>query len=460
MVEQEAIDEEKLKQKAREISVKEGATYGVMEGFGYRYISPFMISFGASNNVIGLLSSIPSLFGNLAQLFSLRLMEKISRKKIIITSVLLQAILWIPVILAGFFFFVLKLGTAFSSAFLLLSYSVLIFTGSVASPPWSSWMKDLVTEKKGEYFGRRNKIAGIVTLISILVGGLILNYFTKINLFVGYLIIFIIALIGRLFSLYFFIKEYEPKFVYDKKNYFSIFEFCKKMLFNNFGRFVLFVSLITLATMIASPFFAVYMLSDLKFNYFIFTLITLSSAITSFLFMPFWGRFSDKYGSIRVIKITSFLIPLIPLLWLLTRFILIDNFEALVFYLIIVEGFSGFVWGGFNLSSANFVYDAVTREKMAICVAYFNIINSIGGFIGALIGGVLASKNVLLFSLTPILFVFALSAILRFIFALFVFPFIKEIRVVEKLKVKEKMILKTQNIMSYLSFHPIKIARV
>ena len=131
-----------------------------------------------------------------------------------------------------------------------------------------------------------------------------------------------------------------------------------------------------------------------------------------------------------------------------------------MFYLIIVEGFSGFVWGGFNLSSANFVYDAVTREKMAICVAYFNIINSIGGFIGALIGGVLASKNVLLFSLTPILFVFALSAILRFIFALFVFPFIKEIRVVEKLKVKEKMALKAHNIMSYLSFHPIKIARV
>src|SRR3989338_11312498 len=101
---------------------------------------------------------------------------------------------------------------------------------------------------------------------------------------------------------------------------------------NNFGRFVLYVSLIQFATAISSPFIAVYMLNHLKFDYITYTIIAISSSFASILFMTFWGRFADKYGNIKLIKITGFIIPIIPILWLISPLFL--SHVNLVLYLI------------------------------------------------------------------------------------------------------------------------------
>ena len=49
--------------------------------------------------------------------------------------------------------------------------------------------------------------------------------------------------------------------------------------------------------MIASPFFAVYMLEELKFSYYMYIAVILSSSIFYLLFLPLAGKFSDKYGN-------------------------------------------------------------------------------------------------------------------------------------------------------------------
>ena len=73
--------EEILKEKARNISFYEGSAYGVMDGFGHRYVSPFANNFLKLNTMhMGLLSSLPGLFSSLSELLSLRFIEKHSRK--------------------------------------------------------------------------------------------------------------------------------------------------------------------------------------------------------------------------------------------------------------------------------------------------------------------------------------------------------------------------------------------
>lgn len=52
-----------------------------MDGAGSRYITPYALAIGANNTQIGLLTSIPSLLGNLSQLFTSKIIEKTSRKK-------------------------------------------------------------------------------------------------------------------------------------------------------------------------------------------------------------------------------------------------------------------------------------------------------------------------------------------------------------------------------------------
>lgn len=420
--------EEKLKEQARNTAVKEGSAYSFMEGFGLRYITPYALSLGANNFHIGLLSSLPSLLGNLSQLYTLKAMNKYSRKKLVFLGVILQALMWLFLISAGALYFILGINGNKVPWLLIIVYTLLITFGAFSGPAWASWMRDIVTEKRGEYFGNRNKIVGSVAIICMLVAGFVLDYFKQTYLFLGYVIIFTIAFLGRLVSAFLFLKQYEPEFKPDENKYFTIFQFIKKMAFNNFGRFVIFFTLLMLSANIAAPFFAVYMLKDLGFSYKAYMAVILSSAISSLIFMPVWGKFSDAYGTIKTMKINSRLIPLIPFLWVLSFYIFRYNSGLLIPYLIIIEVFSGSIWAGFNLAAGNFIYDAVSRERMAICTSYFNIISGIGILTGALLGGFIASYEFLIFNLNQILIVFMISGIARYIVYAVMSNKIKEVR--------------------------------
>lgn len=449
--------EEELKKEARKISIKEGCAYSVMDGMGMKYITPYALALNAQNFMIGLLSSIPNLFANAAQLQTIKLMQKHSRKKIAKTGSLLQAIFWLPVIIIGALFFTNKISSTIAIISLITFYTLMIILGSMIGPAWSSWMQDLVTKDRGKYFGRRNRIAGIVGLISMLIAGFILDYFEKINLFTGFAIIFSIAMIGRFISSQYFVKKYEPELKYDKTKYFTFFQFAKKMKSNNFGRFVLLISLITLATAIASPFFAVYMLKDLQLSYLAYTAITISSIVGGLLFLPLHGRLIDKYGSVKVMRLVGLFIPLIPILWLLPE-ILKTNLITIT-YLIMIEGFAGFIWAGFNLAAGNFIFDAVSRQRISLCVTYFNIINSSGAVAGAIIGGIISSYFSTIIGIKAILFIFILSALIRFVFYIIIAPKVKEVRTVETLtikKLKEKMKSQTYHLMDFVGLKQLR----
>ncbi|MDO8517398.1 MAG: MFS transporter [Nanoarchaeota archaeon] len=455
-----AICDDALKrEKTKKLSIKEGCAFSLMDGFGLRYISAYALALGANNNQIALLTSIPTLLGNLSQLFSSKIIEKYSRKKLLIFSVFLQSLIWLPLIAIGFFFFYKDLNSNTSSNFVILIYTILIICGAILSPAWNSLMSDIVTKDKGKYFGTRNKILGAVALVAMLFGGFILDYFKHTQLFIGFAIIFGMSFIGRAISAYLFTKHYEPELKFEKGYYFSFRQFVKKIPESNFGKFSVFVALIMFATAIASPFFSVYMLKDLHFSYITYTIIIISSFISPLIFMPIWGKFADKYGNLRVIKITGFYIPFIPLVWFVSPLVAEYNMIILVLYLFIMELVSGAMWAGFNLAVVNFIYDAVTRQRVALCVAYYNVLNGIGIFIGATIGGFIASHDFVIFGLTPILLVFLLSAIARFIVYFAMISKLKEVREVETFdgkKARKDFIKETREELMYFSYRWMK----
>ena len=167
------------KEKARKISVKEGAVTSAMDGFGLRYITPYALALGATNAHIAFLASLPGLLGNISQLFTLKLLKKYSRKRIVITSVLFQSLMWLPIMIIGILYFFFDLSSTTASIAVIISYSLLILFGALAGPAWSSWMKDILTRKNGYYFSYRNKITTVVVLASTLLAGFILDYFQE-----------------------------------------------------------------------------------------------------------------------------------------------------------------------------------------------------------------------------------------------------------------------------------------
>jgi len=441
---------------ARETSIKEGIAYSVSEGFGINYITPYALALGANNTQIGILKSLPQLAGAFAQFFTIKEMTKYKRKRIVFIGVLIQALLWLAIIFIGSLYFVFGLHSEINTLLLILVYTLLIAFGTATVPAWSSWMKDIVPKKiMGKYFGRRNKILGLTVLISLLCAGFILDYFKQTYLFLGFIILFGLAFIGRSISAYYFTKQYEPEFKVEKEYYFTIIQFIKKLPYTNFGKFVIFYSNMLFATAIAAPFFAVYMLTELNFSYFMFTIILIANTISRLFFMPFWGRLCDKYGNLIILKITAKLIPLIPFLWFLSPLIIKINPSLIFWYLIILESFSSFIWAGFDLSASNFIYITVSREKIALCVTYNNILTNIGIFLGTIVGGIIATLSISFFWITPLLFVFLLSFILRTFGILFLSKIkdetdTKQFKIFLKAK-KEFKMFSPKNLLQYIS---------
>lgn len=430
------MEEKAKKRDPLKISIFEGVAYSIMEGMGLRYITPYALLLGANNKIVGFLTSIPQIASALIQFLSLKILgEKISRKQLSFWGAFSQALTWILIISLAFIYFVFNKKSPAIPLTLIFAYTLLVAAGSIFAPAWSSWMKDLVDEKSlGSYFGKRNRIVGFASLTSMLVAGFLLDLFKKINPFIGFVVIFTLAMLARFTSAYLLKLQHEPPFKSHKSYYFTLWEFVRLMPHSNFGRFTAFVNLFMFSVAIAGPFFAVYMLKHLGLSYSKFTLVSLASSITSLLTMPYWGRLGDRYGNLKVLKITGFLIPLIPLIWASTSLM---NKNTAFYFLFFIEAFSGTLWAGFNIASSNFIYDAVTRQKIAICVTYYNILNSLSVFVGATIGGYLASYNIL--KTVPagnIIQVFLLSGILRFLVALIILPSIKEVKKVEKLDFK------------------------
>lgn len=404
--------------KSLRFSFLDGIFASSMTGFTQEYFIPFLLLLGATAKHIGTLSAFPNLFASLAQLKSADLTEKLgSRRKILNIFVFLQALMLLPMAIIAF------LGGTSPFIFILV---VILFTALVAPavPAWGSLMSDLIPEdRRGQYFGWRNKILGFITVGATFLAGFILHVMRRLNIFYGFVIIFGLAFIFRIISWYFLTRMYEPTLIQRKEDRFSLIDFLSRIRESNFAQFVLFVSAMNFSVNLASPFFSVLMLRDLHFSYLQYSVITVAATLTVYLMISRWGRHADKVGNIKVIKFTAPFIGMIPLMWIISRNPV---------YLFCAQAFSGFAWAGFNLCASNFIYDAVTPEKRTRCIAYFNVFNGLALCFGALLGGFILQKLPPIFGYR-ILTLFLLSAVLRLLVALFITGKLKEVRPVEEI---------------------------
>ena len=408
------------KQTSLKNSIKEGSFHSIMTGFGENYVSPFAIALNATNPQIAFLTSIPLLLASLFQLVAAKFIDTYKkRKKIMLVVALIQSLIWFPLFLIPFL--------TKNVIFLIAFFSIYWVAGFFGVPAWNSWMGDLVEEnQRGRYFGLRNKVIGFFAFASLFGAGFLLNAFTNINPFIGFGVIFSIALIAKLFSFHNLRKIYEPRYIVERRDYFTFFDFVRKMRYTNYGKYTIFKFFFRFSVSISAPFFAVYMLRVLGFSYAQYTILIGIAAATSFLTMTYWGRYSDRFGNKKIMTVTALLVPFIPIMWI---------FSSSIVYLFFLQLVAGFIWAGFNLSSANFIFDAVPAPKRARCNAYYNVFNGVAIFIGASLGGFFANYIIApKFFISNLLVVFLISGILRLVFVLMFLPRFREERKVEKIK--------------------------
>ena len=410
-------------------SIKDGVSNAVMIGCGESYFNAFSIFLRATTLQVGLLATLPQLFGAIMQwLGALNLDRFRSRKLVIILGASTQAISLLPIALVPFLF-----GKGNQSILFLLILMVIYYgANGYVVPAWNSLIGDLIKPaERGLFFGHRNRLAGMSTFISLSLAGLILYLFEKTNIpEAGFLVIFSVAFIARLDSVRWLSGYDDPEFRVSPDQIFTFRQFLRRSPHSNFARFVFFIGAVNLGVAFSAPYFALYMLRDLGFSYIEYTVVIAVSTITQFLTFRHWCSLSDRFGNKKILNVCGWGVGLVPILWL---------FSSHILYLMVIQVVSGLVWSGFSLASANFIFDAVTPPKRARCVAYQGLVNGVLVFIGSLMGGYAAvhlpkSLDLGLWTWEPpfmLLMVFLISGIMRLAVAALFLPKFKEVRPVE-----------------------------
>jgi MFS family permease len=394
-----------------------------MLGLTQNYITPYALTMKASTQEIGLLTSVPNFTMAAVQFAAPALSERMgSRKGFILPMVLMHALMWLPILLIPYLFQTHQVWWLI--AFMTLSTAF----DSALNPAWGSMMADLVPpEMRGRYFGGRNRITGFISTVFTYVAGGILQLLTG-NTNLAFTIIFAGAIASRLVSFYFLSQMYEPLSpATEKRGHDGMLKIARGLFSTNIGTFIIFCALINFTATVAGPFFSPYMLRDLQFSYIVYTIINSVASLATIASMTWWGKRMDRAGSIKVLKITSLFVPFVPLGWALNHNL---------WWLIVMQVFSGFAWAGFQLSSSVFIFDAAPSQDRTRYIALYNSLIFLGVTVGSLTGGIVAP---LLppFMGSYFLSIFIVSGVARLAVALFFLPRIKEVRKVPQVKAGE-----------------------
>jgi len=359
--------------KSLKYSINDASFWSIMVAFGDTYLPAFAMFLKATSLQISILASVPHLLSSFLQLFSVKItMLFKSRKNIVTNFALAQVIMWILILFTSIIT---------KNVWILIILSAIYFSfGSLAGPAWASWMGDLVPEnKRGKFFGNRNRISGMVSFVAVMVAGYLLNLISKADGLLAFSVLFSIAAMARLVSYIYLKKKYEPIVELRQPKGENFLKFLKEINKNAFGIFTLYSSFMMFVVFISSPLMVVFWLEVIGFSYLEFTILIAAAAISTFITITDWGAYADQ------------ILIVVPLAWLVLTFFYPNN---ILIYGILLQMINGFAWAGFNLSSGNLQYDTIEPEKRVQNISYHNIIKGGLIFLGGMTGGIIATINI------------------------------------------------------------------
>lgn len=404
-------------------SIIDGILWAIMFGFCENYIVPFIFIFKANSFMASFIQGVLFLGVFCGQLIGPWLIKLVGQRKLLaIITVRIQSICIFLIIFTAYI--------TRSPLFIILLFFISTTATNSGGPGWLSWMNDLIPVKlRGVYWSVRNRFIGFTQFISIIIAGILLYIFKKMELeLIGYCILFVIGATARFSCSFLLAKKYEPPLI--KKESLNVFKFnifLQKLFTTNFGKFALFQFFMAFSVNIMAPVVNVHLIESLHFNYLQFMCVTLLFMASSFISVTYWGPHSDRYGNYIILFITSISLPILSFIWVFNK-----NF----YIILLTQVFGGFVWSGFNLCTQNFIFDAVRKENIAKIFSYYNILANLSAFLGAFLGGILTiytkKFHLPFFTSNNFELIFMLSGLLRIVVFLFFIKGFKEVREAEK----------------------------
>ena len=367
--------------RALSLSKVEGMVYAAMVGLGEAFFLADAMRLGATSFHGALVVSLPLCVGSLGSLIALGLLRKgTTRKAVVCTGVfgqvlVLAALAWIS-----------GSGGALETTASLVALACLhqVF-GQAAGTAWSSWFGDLVPDDiRGRYFASRNRWVHFTTLLALSASGLLLQELEPASAIrtataalpggTGYRVIFGLAALFRLVSFILLARTYEPRFD-GISGTAQVFRFLKTARGSTAWRLLVYGGALMFFVYWGSPYFAPFMLSELKFSYVEYTIATVCIVVAKVSILPFWGRLIDRKEPRLVYRIAVLIVAFVPLPFLMSRGL------GLV---IVAQALSGASWGGYEVAHFTLLLESTYRRTRPVVFAALNLINGAAQIAGTL----------------------------------------------------------------------------
>lgn len=382
----------------------DAATTSCEEAAG-NYQAPSIIAAGADASSVSVLTTLINFSLALLCIKAPALVEKagMTRRGAIILS-FLNVIVWVPLIVA---FLLSRLGIA--PAWFAIFWFVNLMPALLLSVQRDNWLSNIVPRPSlGRYLGQRLAIKSAFYLGSFIMLGYLLDAFGDSGM-AGFGFIFVLAMGASLvdFIIFTFMTDSRPA----EKTApapppgarFGMSEYIGELREKKLGTFVTFTSMFYFSVGLCGPLYAIYMLQELHLSYLGFTAIISAEYVARIISTPFWGRWADKVGNIRVLGMVSRVIPLVPVLWL---------FSGSLPYLAFVQVVSGVCWGAYDLCTQSYLYRVAPREKKLRYIVYTRSLVLLSMAVGGLLGAFFVNGIFFTFG-SRILSVFLVSAVIR-----------------------------------------------
>jgi MFS family permease len=408
-------------------SIKDGAAISVRDSIFSNFTIPLALALGGGTEAIGFITAVPQLATSLFAPFIGNLIENAkSRKELCTAALLLSHLLWLPVAMLP----LLLLAGKESLWLFVILITAAQLARSAGSIAWSTWIADIVPEKiRGKFFAKRNMAASMAAFAATLFGGWLLGVTGGTG---GFTLLFIIAALFGLVS-YGLLRK-TPDIRAPELHQRLFFDFSKiPKIFrenHNFRDYTMLAMAFNFAVYLASPFFAVYMLTKMNIGYEWFAVVVATEAVAMILAQRYWGGLADRFGDRPIMAVCGILVTLYPAAWF---------FITEPWHILFASVLSGIAWAGFDITSFNYLLDVTPEEHRHFYICDFRMLANIGIVAGPITGGFLAAflKDSTFLWLAGMQLVFLLSFILRGAAIAFFLPRLKEVRVKKRYHIRK-----------------------
>jgi MFS family permease len=339
-------------------------------------------TFRLGETTFGLIVSLPY-WCNVVQLFVVPFLTKRwSQKAITLTLSWLHLSVWIAIALMLPLIPNDDVDRAGRMLFWLFGLSAL--SSSVVGVSWTSWVQEWVPDRlRGKYFGRRNRLLQLSTVVFLLGAGEALTQFNLIAPVLGFQLVIGVSVALRMFSI---LAQSRILTTTTSRTREAGLDFRTQVALILRNRPLLwlyaFGASFGLLANIFGPFFNVFLYDSIGMSVAQVSMLTVIFNVTGAIALPAWGQFMDRYGNRPGMNVALVAWMLPGFLW---AFLTPENSWMIKF----VFASGGIFSAGYLLGSFNLLLKLVPPEAKTAAISINVAVTSLAAAMAPILGGMI-----------------------------------------------------------------------